>query len=123
MLDGIVSFLAAILAGMGVGSGGIMVAWLTLVRALPQLDAQLLNLIFFAASSVAAFFVNLCKKRLRLWVMLPMASAGAVFAVGAAFMARSADPRALGRAFGLLMILLGALSAFLTLRSAKKNKK
>lgn len=122
MLDGVISFLAAILAGMGVGSGGIMVAWLTLVRSLPQLDAQLLNLIFFAASSIAAFFVNLHKKRLRLRMILPMALTGSVFAVGAAFIARNTDPVMLGRAFGLLMILLGGVSAFFALRSSRKEK-
>ena len=36
MLNAIVSFLTAILAGMGVGSGGIMVAWFVLAVGLPQ---------------------------------------------------------------------------------------
>ena len=50
MVNAIVSFFAAVLAGMGVGSGGIMVVWFTLAASMPQLEAQLLNLIFFASA-------------------------------------------------------------------------
>ena len=123
MLDAIVSFLAAILAGMGVGSGGIMVVWFTLAASLSQLDAQLLNLIFFVASSVAALFVNLLKKRLMTGVVLPLALGGCVFAVGCALIARDLEPTVLRKAFGVLMIAMSGLSAFFTVKSMKRGKK
>ena len=126
MLNAIVSFFTAILAGMGVGSGGIMVVWFTFAASMPQLEAQLLNLIFFAASSVAALFINLVKKRLSLSVVLPMAASGCIFAVGAALLAKEIDSSVLRKSFGILMILMSAISTFYTLKSTgifKKNEK
>ena len=59
-----VAFLSAILAGMGVGSAGFLVVFLTVFEGFPQLSAQLMNLIFFISSSLAAIGVNFFKKRL-----------------------------------------------------------
>ena len=123
MVNAVVSFLAAVLAGMGVGSGGIMVVWFTLAASMPQLEAQLLNLIFFAVSSVAALVINLVKKRLSAAVILPLAVGGCIFSVGAAFIAREIDSSVLRKAFGVLMILMSAISAFFTLRSRKNGKR
>jgi uncharacterized membrane protein YfcA len=123
MLDAAVAFLAAILAGMGVGSGGIMVVWLTLVRSASQLDAQLLNLIFFVSSSVAALFINLVRRRLEARVVLPLALGGAVFSVGCALIARDLDPAFLRRAFGLLMMALSVISAVAVLKMLKNSNK
>ena len=123
MLNAIVSFFTAILAGMGVGSGGIMVVWFTLAESMPQLEARLLNLIFFAASSVAALLVNLIKKRISLSIVLPIAVGGCVFSVGTAFIASEVDSSVLRKSFGILMILLSAISAFFCVRSGKKGKK
>ena len=123
MLNAIVSFFTAILAGLGVGSGGIMVVWFTLVASLPQLDAQLLNLIFFSASSVAAFFINLFKKRLSATIILPLAAGGCIFAVGGALIARDIDSAVLRKCFGVLMLLMAASSAFFTFKSTKSSRK
>ena len=47
MLDIIVFFIIATLSGMGVGSAGLLVVWLTVFDSVPQLAAQGLNLFFF----------------------------------------------------------------------------
>ena len=123
MIDAVVSFFSAVLAGMGVGSGGIMVVWFTLAASLPQLEAQLLNLIFFAVSSVAALVINLMKKRLLAAVVLPLALGGCIFSVGGAFIAKEIDSSVLRKAFGVLMILMSAISAFFTFKSGKNAKR
>ena len=43
----IAAFLSAILSGLGVGSAGIFVLYLTLIAGFPQPEAQALNLLFF----------------------------------------------------------------------------
>ena len=106
----IISFLSALLAGMGVGSAGFLVAYLTVFAAFPQLSAQLMNLIFFISSSVAAKVVNLIKKRLRWRVILPVAVAGVIGALGGAAFAHSVDTEFLGKAFAVMLIVCGALS-------------
>ena len=106
----IVSFLTAVLAGMGVGSGGLLVVYLTAFVAMPQLSAQLLNLIFFAASSVAAIAVNLIKKRLKPGVILAIAIPGVLGAIGGAAFAHSVESELLGKGFGALLVVCGVIS-------------
>jgi len=122
MLTVIASFLVSVIAGMGVGSGGLMVVFFTAVSALPQLDSQLLNLIFFAASSVAALAVNVFKKRLSPAIILSLSLPGCVFAAGASLIARDIDSRILAKAFGLLLILLGGISLFSSLKNKNRTK-
>ena len=119
----IVSFGAAVLAGLGVGSGGIMVVYLTLAVALPQLDAQLLNLVFFISSSVAALFINMIKKRLIPGIVIPISVSGCVFSVGGSLLARDIESKALGKGFGVLLVILGGLSLFSSLKRSESIKK
>ena len=58
----IASFLIALLTGMGVGSGGIFVVYLTLLHGVEQLAAQGLNLYFFIFSTAAASIIHLRSK-------------------------------------------------------------
>ena len=96
----ILSFLSAVLAGMGVGSAGFLVAYLTMALSMPQLEAQLINLIFFISSALAAIGVNWHKKRLRPRAILLCALPGCVGAVCGAALAHTVDGGALGKAFG-----------------------
>ena len=115
----IISFLSAILAGMGVGSAGFPVAYLTLILSRPQLEAQLINLIFFISSAVAAMAVNWHKGRLNPKVILICAATGCIGAVCGASFAHSVDENALGKAFGVLLIALGAITLVSTARRGK----
>ena len=115
----IVAFLSAILAGMGVGSAGFLVVYLTVFAGSPQLSAQLMNLIFFISSSAAAICVNLIKKRLNFGMILLVAVPGVLGAVGGAAFAHSVDKGFLGKGFGIMLVLCGAITLF----SGKPTKK
>ena len=117
----IVAFLTAILAGMGVGSAGFLVVYLTVFAQAPQLSAQLMNLIFFISSAMAAITVNLFKKRLSFKLIALVALPGVIGAVGGSAFAHSVDKGILGKGFGLMLILFGALSLF-SVRSTGKVK-
>ena len=54
----VASFLVALLAGMGVGSGGLFVVCLTLVFGMNQLAAQGLNLYFYIFAAAAALSLH-----------------------------------------------------------------
>jgi uncharacterized membrane protein YfcA len=56
------AFAAALLSGMGVGSAGLFILYLTLVAGYPQPQAQALNLLFFILSAGSAM---LCHARTR----------------------------------------------------------
>lgn len=49
LLDTLASAIIAILTGLGVGSGGLLVIYLTLVSGIDQPVAQGINLLFFCA--------------------------------------------------------------------------
>ena len=106
----IISFLSALLAGMGVGSAGFLVVYLTVAASMGQLEAQLMNLIFFIASALAAIGVNLVKKRLRFDVIAITATAGCLGALGGASFAHSVSTDFLGKAFAVLLIVMGAIT-------------
>ena len=115
----IVAFLSAVLAGMGVGSAGFLVVYLTVFEGFPQLSAQLMNLIFFISSAVAAIAVNFFKKRLDSKIILLVALPGVLGAVCGASFAHSVDKGFLGDGFGIMLMLFGAVTLF----SGKATKK
>lgn len=106
----ILSFLSAVLAGMGVGSAGFLVVYLTLALSMPQLEAQLINLIFFISSALAAIGVNWYKGRLNPRVILLCALPGCVGAICGSSLAHTVDGGSLGKAFGALLVVLGAVT-------------
>ena len=104
---------------MGVGGGGILVAYLTLFAGGEQLSSQLMNLIFFLSSSVAAIGVNLFKKRLRPGIILALTLPGIPGAVAGAFFAHSVDPHFLAKGFGGMLVAFGVLSLWSSFRNRK----
>ena len=66
VLSIIMFFIIATLSGMGVGSAGLLVVWLTVFDSVPQLAAQGLNLFFFLFSSSASLLIHV-KRRKMFW--------------------------------------------------------
>ena len=113
------ALLCGILAGLGVGSGGIFVVCLTLLLGTDQLLAQSLNLIFFVASSVAALVINIIKKRIALGIVLWVSLPGCVGAIGGAIIAHDLGSSALSKLFGGMLITCGLISLVGTLKNKK----
>ena len=114
----IAALLCGVLAGLGVGSGGIFVVVLRLFGGADQLLAQSLNLIFFAASSVAALLVNIFKGRIAWAVVLAVAIPGCLTAIGGAVIAHEIGSELLGKLFGGMLVACGLIS-LLNARKAK----
>ena len=117
-MDMFAAFLSAALAGLGVGSGGLLVIYLTLVAGIDQHMAQGINLLFFLFSGGAALSVHLTHRRLCPGAILLLT----VFGIGGSFLgtalARLLPPLLLRRLFGGMLVFSGLL----TLRRAKKPK-
>ena len=75
-MDILVAFLLAILSGMGVGSGGLFMIYLLLVKDAPQLEAQGLNLLFFLFSAGASVPFILLRRRVPLDVLFAICLCG-----------------------------------------------
>ncbi len=101
------ALIAAILSGLGVGSAGLYVLYLTMVAGYAQADAQGLNLIFFALSGGAALLVHLRERRVP-WrvvgVLALCALPGAAVGTG---LLRILDADLLRRLFGGMLVVTG----------------
>lgn len=116
ILDIISGFAAALLSGLGVGSGGLLVIYLTLVLGAEQLRAQGTNLLFFLFSSGAAMLYHFSHRKINYSAVTVLVLTGLVgSAVGTAL--SSALGGALTRKlFGSMLVLSGIA----TLRKCKK---
>ena len=106
------AFAVAVLSGLGVGSAGLFVVFLTTVEHLPQLTAQGLNLAFFLFSSGAALTVHMLRTPLLYGCILILLIGGIPGSLLGAAVAHAIAEELLRRLFGFLLIASGALGLF-----------
>ncbi len=122
MIDFFVSCGVALLSGLGVGSGGLLVVFLTEYREVGQLFAQGVNLIFFIFSSGASTAVNLRARNICYGAVTVMSVGGAIGAIVGALVASVLDPDLLRIGFGI-MLLIGGIPALLnSVKSFSKKR-
>ena len=102
----------AVLSGLGVGSAGLLVVYLTLVQQLPQLAAQGLNLLFFLFASGAALTVHAFRTKLLFGCILLLLPGGILGSLWGAGLAHALPEALLRRLFGGLLIASGAIGLF-----------
>lgn len=112
IVDLLVAFAVALLAGMGVGGGGLLVLYLTLFCHVKQLEAQGINLIFFLAASIGALVLHGKRRKLRLRRVLILSVSGALTALLGAYLATLVSRTILRKLFGGLLALSGLVSLF-----------
>ena len=116
----IISLIIAILSGMGVGGGGLLVIYLTLFENVEQIIAQGANLCFFVAAGVASTIYNIKKKKIVWKTTLILSASGLVFSLLGAWIAGIINPGILRKIFGG-MLIIGGLSSLISAFSKKKQ--
>ncbi len=112
ILDFLVTFLVAALAGLGVGSGGLLLIYLTLVREVEQLTSQGINLAFFIFAALASFFVNMRKKRIDPHTLIFITVFGVLgVAIGTAILPYI-PPQIARKMLGVILILMSLFTLF-----------
>lgn len=114
----IAAFLAATLSGLGVGSGGLLVIYLTLIVNVAQRTAQGINLLFFLFSGGAALAVHCAHRKLYLIPILILTVFGIGGSLLGANLAGLLPPTLLRRLFGGMLVISGLL----TLRRVKARQ-
>ncbi len=112
MVEFIVGFAVALLSGLGIGGGGLLVIWLVLFAGVEQIEAQGINLVWFIFSSAAAMIIHLMKRKLNFKLILFLAAIGSIGAVTGSYMARSANPDIVKKCFGVLLTVSGVWTLF-----------
>ena len=103
----IAAFLSAILSGLGVGSAGIFVLYLTLIAGFPQPEAQALHLLFFLLSAGAALLLHIRERRIPLRVVLFLAACAVPGALIGSYLVRVLDPTLIRKLFGGMLVVTG----------------
>ncbi|MBO5757821.1 MAG: sulfite exporter TauE/SafE family protein [Clostridia bacterium] len=117
LLDIIASFAIALLSGLGIGSGGLLVICLTLYAGMPQLRAQGINLVFFLFSAGASMLAHLSHRKLIAPLCILLIVSGLPGALLGATLASVLPAALLRKLFGAFLISAGVLT--LTKRDKK----
>lgn len=104
------TLIIAVLCGMGLGSGGLFIVYLTLIAGYDQLVAQGLNLYFFIFSTASALMIHLKNSNLPMKRLFTVCSVGSLGCVAGAALAQSMDKELLRVIFAILLILSGTVS-------------
>lgn len=112
MLRFLIALAASALAGMGVGGGGLLVIYLTLVQGTEQLTAQGINLAFFLAGTVPALIFHITKRRINYPLVLTLGLLGSAGTFLGAALAGAIGGALLQKAFGGLLLLTGLKALF-----------
>ena len=114
----IAAFAAAILSGMGVGSAGLFVLYLTLVAGYAQPEAQAINLLFFLLSAGAALMLHLRVRRIPRRLVLFLIACAIPGALAGSYLVRVLDASLIRRLFGGMLVASGLLG----LRTRRRKK-
>lgn len=112
----IVSFIIALLSGLGVGGGGLFTVYLALFTSVSQLTAQGFNLLFFLFAAGASVSIQLFRRKILFWVVILMATSGLIGAMLGSLATGILPEEWLRKAFGVLLVS----SSIYSLVSAKK---
>ena len=113
----VVSMLSAVIGGMGIGGGVVLIPALTMLFGIAQKQVQFINLIYFVPLSLCALAVHKKEGNLKLKKAIPMAIGGVLGAVLGSYMAFVIKTGLLRRLFGVFLLIVG-IGQF---KSAKKE--
>ena len=112
LIDAIFTLFIGILAGLGVGSGGLLILYMTAIDGIDQLTAQGLNLAVFAFALGAAVIVHLHRREISLPILGFVAVFGALGACCGSILAQVTPTEGLRLALGGLLLVMGLVAFF-----------
>lgn len=103
---------AGILGAMGMGGGGVLIIYLTLIAGLDQRAAQGINLILFIPCAILALISYIRKGLIDKKVALIAAATGLLGALAGVFLSGALDVEWLRKIFGLMLLFIGIRELF-----------
>jgi len=112
IIDFIAGILISALAGLGVGGGGLLVIYLTMVKDVSQIEAQGINLLFFVLAGASSLIIHIKKRKLDLKNIIVMIIFGSVGALTGSLIANFTDGEIIKKIFGGFLLLSGLIELF-----------
>ena len=122
-VDFIIGILISVLAGLGIGSGGLLVIYLKIAKNISQLEAQGINLLFFVVAGSASLIIHIKKRKLNYKKVIIMIIFGSVGAVAGSFIANFTDGEIIKKIFGGFLLLSGITELFPKTKKTEKMEK
>lgn len=120
----LVSFVIAVLSGMGLGSAGLLVAYLTAVVGTPQITAQGINLLFFLFAAGAALCVRLSRQTVRFLPVFTVILSGMIGVIPGTLAAGILPEKWIRILFGIMLITAGTRALVgIVIKNRQKNGK
>ena len=117
------ALLIACLSGLGIGSGGLLVIWLTMIEGISAETARGLNLLFFVFSASAALLIHLLKGRVKTRLVAILSCFSCLGTLIGTYLGSRLDPLLLKRIFGAMLTASGSYSLFGTFKKRLKRGK
>lgn len=112
----------ALLSGLGIGSGGLLVIWLTMIEGIDAETARGLNLLFFVFSASSALLVHLLKGRVKLRLVAILSLLACLGTFVGTYLGLLINPLWLKRIFGGMLLFSGAYTLIGNLNGMRKRK-
>ncbi len=112
LISAIAALIIAILSGLGVGSGGLLVIWLTEICGTSPIQARGMNLLFFVFSATAALLFHLKRRKINLNLALFLSLFALSGTLVGALVGKALDARILRQIFGGMLVFSGIYSLF-----------
>ncbi len=106
-MDILIMLLLAALYGCGMGGGGLLVVYFTLLRGMAQADAQALNLFFYVIASTASAAILLRKRKIDPRLVVLCSLAGIPGAYLGSLLRQLISVALLRKIFGVMLIITG----------------
>ncbi len=125
MIDIAVSFIIAIIVGLGIGGGGFFVIYLTLCLNYGQLIAQGTNLMFFLIGGISSLLVHIRRRKLFIPELIPIIAVSVPATILGASLANSVDQKISALVLSIFLTVSGIISLIRVIKKIKyeKNKK
>ena len=119
----IAGVLSGALGAMGLGGGGVLILYLTLVLDTPQLKAQGMNLMFFLPCALTAVIIYAVQKKISFRALLPFLLSGIPGVLAGTAFSGIVGAKIVAKLFGAGLIFMGIREIFTKPQSNKSTKK
>jgi len=114
-----VAFLAAVLSALGMGGGGVLLIYLTVIVGMDQLEAQGINLAFFVPAAIVALIFHIRGKLVDLKLAVKFILIGFAGVLGGVALAMWVPREILSKLFGGLLLIMGIRELWTSRRKGK----
>lgn len=108
--DIVSSVVLGALSGMGIGGGGLLIIYLTLVKNYSQTDARAINLLFFIFAAASSLLIHVKKRKMDPAIICIFAVFGIAGSLIGTQVAKALSPEAAAKFFGIMLVVSGIIT-------------